>query len=251
MLSTLALLSLILVLLAGTAPALVGYESFVVYSGSMAPAINVGDLAVVAPTKPEQLRPGDVITYRTPQNPNLVVTHRLVDVTREDQGRFSFQTKGDANPVLDTVAVDAGAVLGRVAYTIPKLGYLVDFSKRAEGKVLLIGIPGLLLVLDYLLGAHRRRDRKPVFPGAKSAAADLVTQGRAALLLEDRNAAVALFDQAIAADPRLDEAWLLKAQCLESEERLACLRAALTVNPGSDRLRQAVERESEWEAAAI
>ncbi len=155
--SALALLIIIAVLLAGTVPSLFGYESFVVYSGSMEPAIGVGDLAVVAPVRPDQLMVGDVITYRTPQRPDVVVTHRLVGIAVDDQGRFSFQTKGDANDAVDQVLVEQGAVLGRVAYSIPKLGYLVEFSRRAEGKVLLIGIPGLLLALDYLIGARRRR----------------------------------------------------------------------------------------------
>jgi len=242
-LSGIALLVLIAALLVGTGPALFGYESFVVYSGSMAPAIQVGDLAVVAPVKPDRLMVGDIITYRTAQRPDVVVTHRLVDVGLGEEGRLSFQTKGDANNVVDQVAVDQGAVLGRVAYAIPKIGYLVEFSKRPEGKILLIGFPGLLLALDALLGTRKRR-KGQVRP-ARSEACELVARGRLALDNGGINAALALFDRAIASDPHLDEAWLLKAECLpEGQEQLACLRAGLTVNPASTRLRDAVERAS-------
>jgi hypothetical protein len=56
------------------------------------------------------------------------------------------------------------------------------------------------------------------------------------------NAALALCDQAIAADPRLVDAWMMKADCLEGDERVACLKAALTVNPGSQHVQRALDR---------
>ncbi|MBI4492968.1 MAG: signal peptidase I [Chloroflexi bacterium] len=249
MAAALALLFLIAALLAGTLPSVFGYEAYVVYSGSMEPSIGVGDLAVVAPARTDQLMVGDIITYRTAQRPDIVVTHRLVGIALDEQGRTSFQTKGDANTTADQVTVDQGAVLGRVAYNIPRLGYLVEFSKRAEGKVLLIGIPGLLLALDYLLGARTRRKVEVRTP--RGEVGELLARGRVALQNGGTGAALGLFDRAIAADPHLDEAWLLKAECLaDAQERLACLRAGLTVNPSSTRLREAVERATASEAAA-
>lgn len=247
--SALALLILIITLLIGTVPSLFGYESFVVYSGSMEPAIGVGDLAVVGPARPDQFMVGDIITYRTPQRPDVIVTHRVVGIGADEQARLSFQTKGDANTNADTIGVDQAAVLGRVVYSIPRLGYLVEFSRRPEGKVVLIGIPGLLLALDYLLASRKRR-KTEVVP-AQSEAGEFLARGRVALQNGGPNAALALFDRAIASDPHLDEAWLLKAECLaESHERLAVLRAGLTVNPGSGRLKEALERAASSEAVA-
>ena len=156
MAAAISLLFLIALVLAGTLPSLFGYESFVVYSGSMEPALGVGDLAVVQIVKSTELKEGDIITYRPAQQPELLVTHRLVQIGLDDRGRLQFTTKGDANSVVDQVAVRPEAVLGRVAYSIPKLGYLVDFAKRPEGRVLLIAIPGLLLGVDYVLAARRR-----------------------------------------------------------------------------------------------
>src|SRR5439155_24549332 len=169
------------------------------------------------------------------------VTHRLVGIELDEQGHLGFQTKGDANNNVDQVQANPNAVLGRVAYVIPKVGYLVEFSKRPEGKVLLIGIPGLLLALDALLSARRRR-KVEVTP-VLSEAGELVARGRVALENGGVKAALALFDRAIASDPHLDEAWLLKAECLSNgQERMACLRAGLTVNPDSVALRAAVRR---------
>lgn len=240
MMAAVSLLFLIGLVLAGTAPTLLGFESFVVYSGSMEPALGVGDLAVVAPTKADEFRVGDIITYRPAQQPTLLVTHRLVGIGLGDQGRFAFQTKGDANNVVDQVMVAPEAVVGRVAYRIQKLGYLVDFAKRPEGRLSLIGIPGLLLGVDYLLSLRRRASGGA--KAAKTEAAELVARGRIALNNSALHAAVTLFDQAIASDPRLEEAWLLKAECLDEPDRSACLQAALTVNPNSSRLRRVLEQ---------
>ncbi|HYN88880.1 MAG TPA: signal peptidase I [Ardenticatenaceae bacterium] len=232
----LPLLVLVFGLLAGTVPALIEYESFVVQSGSMEPAIHVGDLAVAAPARPDQLGVGDVIVYRTAENPAIIVTHRLVGIEVDEEGRLSFQTKGDANNTVDRVLVSEGAVMGRVVYSIPRLGYLASFAQRAEGKLILIAVPAALLFLDSLISARRRDKRQPK-------AETLLTRGRTALYVGHADEALLFFDQAIALDPRLDEAWLLKAECLVGElERVVCLRAGLTVNPTSERLREALER---------
>jgi len=235
-----AVLVLAAALVAGALPAALGYEALVVLSGSMEPTIHVGSLAVVKPTRPQDLAIGDIITYREQQRPDQLVTHRLVDVGRDDQGRLRYTTQGDANNTTDQVTVDPNAVLGRVAFSVPLAGYVVDFARRPAGKVVLIGVPALLLVLDYALGTRKRRASAP--PAERNESDDLIARGRLALHNGATRAALELFDRAIAADPHLDEAWLLKANCVpRGPERLAVLQAGLTVNPGSAKLKKALE----------
>ncbi len=244
-----ALVSLLLALMAGTVPTLFGMDAYVVLSGSMEPAIHVGDLAVVAPTKPEAFMVGDVITYRTADRPDIIVTHRVVNIGLDENGQMTFQTKGDANANVDSVSVAQGAVLGRVVYAIPRIGYLVEFSKRPEGKVVFIGIPGLLLAFDYFLRGRRRTAAGAATSSANDARESLA-RGRAALLDGDRATALAHLDRAIALDPHLEEAWVLKARCIdEPTERVSCLRAGLTVNPGAEQIRQALDRALALDAA--
>src|SRR6266852_987524 len=169
--AALVLLGLVVLLLAGTAPSVLGYESFVVYSGSMEPAIMTGDIAVVGPVKAGQLKIGDVITFRTPANPEVVVTHRLVMLETDPAGHLMFQTKGDANDIVDQVQVEQSALLGRVVYSLPRLGYMIDFSKRTEGKLLFIALPGLLLAGDYLREKLRRRDKRAAAVGGVASVA--------------------------------------------------------------------------------
>jgi signal peptidase len=243
----LAVLVLVLALLAGALPAALGYEALVVLSGSMEPTIGVGSLAVVQPARPQELSVGDVITYRSHERPNELITHRLVDIGLDDRGRLRFSTKGDANNTVDQVTVDQNAVLGRVALTMPKAGYLVDFARRPEGKIALVVVPALLLVLDYALSARRRPTEVPL---KRNEAAELIARGRVAMNNGAKKAALELFDRAIAADPHRDEAWLLKAACIPLSDRLPILQAGLTVNPDSVKLRKAVEITIAAEAAA-
>jgi signal peptidase len=239
------LLALVLLLVAGTAPSVLGYESFVVYSGSMEPAIKTGDIAVVGPAKVEDLKVGDIITYRTPIEPDIVITHRIMEISQDEEGKVSFQTKGDANNVQDQVLVDSKGVLGRVAYSLPRLGYLVDFSKRAEGKLLLIALPGVLLAGDYLRSRLRRRGpadgTSTLAPTDAARVQGLLANGRRALEAGYPQLAAQAADGALELDARNEEAWLLKAQAAgDPSTGAALLQTALVLNPGSQRVTAAL-----------
>ncbi len=240
------LLALIVLLLAATGPSLLGFESFVVLSGSMEPAIHVGDVAVVQPARATDLKVGDIVTYRTPQQPDVVVTHRVVGISTDDQGKLQFQTRGDANNVPDQVAVDQGAVLGRVAYAIPRAGYLVNFSKSNEGKLLLIAVPGLLLLVDYARERVGRRKRSVMAPGALASGElervqALLERGRQALDSGYAELAARAADGVLAIDSRNEDAWLLKAEAtLDPGSRRALLQAALAINPSAPRIAEAL-----------
>lgn len=255
------LIVLVGALLAGTVPSLLGYESFVVLSGSMEPTLRVGDLAVVGPVRQDQLMVGDVISYRTAQRPDVVVTHRLVRIGVDERQRPALQTKGDANDSADQVLVEPGAVLGRVAYGVPMVGYLVEFARRPEGKLLLLACPAFLLALDAFMAARKRQSaatrqhapmlRSSSVSGIGADAVELVARGRIALESGGPGIARLMFDRAIAADPFCEDAWLLKATCLKDPvERLACLHAGLTVNPVSIQLKDAVAHAAATERAS-
>jgi signal peptidase I len=277
-----ALLALVLLLLAGTAPSVLGYESFVVYSGSMEPAIMTGDIAVVGPVKAGELKVGDVITFRTAANPDVVVTHRLVQLETDPGGHLMFQTKGDANDIVDQVQVEQGALLGRVAYSLPRLGYMVDFSKRTEGKALFIALPGLLLAGDYLRARLRLGKLAPALTPLLAASSattqfvvptaatlvqpvtpaptpdtarvlSLLAGGRRALDAGYLELASRAADGALKIDARNEDAWILKAQATgDSGSGITLLQTAvLVLTPSSQRIAAALQAlQSQKEHAA-
>ncbi|MEK7777403.1 MAG: signal peptidase I [Chloroflexota bacterium] len=149
-------------------PALLGFKTMLVTSGSMEPTIHTGDAVVLRPTPSESIassfrdgfvRIGDVVTF-TPYGAAGMVTHRVIAV-KALQGETYFQTKGDANKTPDANLANAGAVYGKVAFRLPKFGYLVHFAATPLGKTVLIILPMIVLMskeVRNMLGARKTRD---------------------------------------------------------------------------------------------
>ncbi len=131
-------------------PALLGYNTMVVTSGSMEPAIRVGDAVMMRPPSPGEVRIGDVITFK-PFGSLGLVTHRVV-ATSEIEGNLYFQTQGDANATPDPDLTSAEAVFGKVALTLPKMGFLLHFAATPRGKMLMIALPLLVLMVREVRG---------------------------------------------------------------------------------------------------
>lgn len=132
-------------LFVGTKIDVLGYEVKVVQSGSMEPAIMTGGIVVIAPTSAYNV--GDVITYGRDTRTQVPVTHRIVE-KRGEGNRATFLTKGDANEDIDPAPIRARDIIGKVAFTIPYLGFVIEFARTPLGFALLIGIPALIIVLD-------------------------------------------------------------------------------------------------------
>jgi len=139
-------LALLASLLTVAATNLLGYQNFVIYSGSMEPTVKVGSLLLTRPADVEDLQVGDVITYRSPGN-HTTLTHRIVSIRQQD-GERVFTTKGDASLEPDPREVILRGQVSKMAFDIPYLGYVVDFAKSIQGIVLLLLVPaaGLLLM---------------------------------------------------------------------------------------------------------
>ena len=125
---------------------ILGYTPFAVLSPSMTPLYQVGDLVYVKNVNPENVVPGDVLTFVANED-LLVVTHRVVEADRENR---CFITKGDANQVTDVNPVLYENVLGVAAFSLPKLGYVSMYLSTPSGKYVAIGI-GFALLLIMLL----------------------------------------------------------------------------------------------------
>lgn len=81
-------------------PAIFSSRLVIVYSGSMEPALPVGSLVVMSPVEPTSIMVGDIIAFNPPANPDVIICHRVIEVT--DGESPAFCTKGDANEVPDT-----------------------------------------------------------------------------------------------------------------------------------------------------
>lgn len=93
----------------------------VVASGSMSPALEVGDLVIVQGVSASEIRVGDIVVFES-ENSELNI-HR-VNKTQTSDGSLLFITKGDANSNVDSSPVLADQIRGRVIFRIPYIGYV-------------------------------------------------------------------------------------------------------------------------------
>jgi signal peptidase len=141
--------------LAVLAPALLGFQRYVITSGSMTGTYDRGSLVFDRVVPTSSLRAGDVITFRPPGQTGLV-THRIASM-RVVRGQRVFTTKGDANRTADLwgpISLHA-AHQARVAYHLPYLGYALAALSDRRVRIVVIGLPALLIALGTLGGLWR------------------------------------------------------------------------------------------------
>jgi signal peptidase len=139
-------------------PAALGYERYVITSGSMSGTYDRGSLVYAEKVPTADLRVGDVITYTPPRSAGHsgALTHRIVWIGKDRGGGSAFRTKGDANPIADPWRFTlARPTEPRVAFGVPYLGYVLSALAIREARMLLVGIPALLVAIGILAGLWR------------------------------------------------------------------------------------------------
>ena len=118
----------------------------IVLTGSMAPAINTGDVIFTTPVSRKTPVIGDVIAYQAKRfngDSVAVFSHRIVGGDMAS----GFIVKGDSNKTPDTQRPKRGDILGVVVFVIPYIGNLLT------PKALFLLVPcifGFWLILDAM-----------------------------------------------------------------------------------------------------
>jgi signal peptidase I len=133
-----------------------GYQLMTVLSGSMEPGIKTGSIIAIKPTDDQsKYQKGDVITFRALDQPNILITHRIVEVQKEGSN-LSYITKGDNNDAKDVDPIPSKNVVGEyVEFTVPYVGYFLSFAKSDLGNIFLLIVPGALLIIYSLYSAWK------------------------------------------------------------------------------------------------
>jgi signal peptidase len=144
-------------------PVALGMRSFTVMSGSMAPALNVGDVVVEDQVAARDARIGDLVTFKDPHVRGRLLTHRVTQIHLLGD-RALFATKGDANNHAERWTTPAGGKIGRVAYRLPLIGYGLVWTGGRIARLVLVVIPACLLGLIELfrIWFPRRPEREAV-----------------------------------------------------------------------------------------
>ena len=138
--------------------AALGYGRYVITSGSMAGTADRGSLLFAKPVPVADLRIGDVIVYEPPPGagPGGLVAHRIVWSGRDAAGLRTFRTKGDANRSADPWTFTLRErEQARSAFVVPYVGYGLAALGVRELRMLLIGLPALLIGLAVAVDLWR------------------------------------------------------------------------------------------------
>lgn len=111
----------------------------VVVSDSMEPVLSVNDLIVI--NKKDNYQVGDIIVYRFN---NELIVHRIVKINQEQ-----IVTKGDANKYEDN-AISLDKVYGKLGFSIPYVGGIVNFFKTGYGIFSVIALVVFMFIYSYM-----------------------------------------------------------------------------------------------------
>jgi signal peptidase I len=137
-------------------------RAMTVLSGSMTPALEVGDLVVAQVVPPSGLSAGDVVTFRD-SGRDRYVTHRVQSIVwRGDLA--DVITRGDANLVGEEWTLPADGTVGRVVLRIPYAGYAVGSLGTPAGQLGLAGVA--LFLAGWAIRVIWRPDPAEVRAGA-------------------------------------------------------------------------------------
>src|SRR3990172_2420160 len=125
-------------------------KPYVVQSGSMEPAIKTASVVFSVPQK--SYNPGDIITFAQGGNKEKLITHRIAFKLYPNgvENLPIYKTSGDANEEFDRWEVKPEDIVGRAVFSIPYLGYAVDFAKRPYGFLLLVIVPATIVIYEEL-----------------------------------------------------------------------------------------------------
>lgn len=142
-----------------------GQQLMIVASGSMSPELAAGDAVLVRPVEEPAMQPGVVVVFRSTGDPERLTTHRIVSRHDRADGLF-LQTQGDANPAPDPDFVNAASVVGAMTRPVPRLGFWLAFYQSDLGRLLVLGMPLLLLAVAQAVELVRHvRRRGPLDRG--------------------------------------------------------------------------------------
>ena len=121
---------------------------YVVASGSMIPVLQVYDVLIVQGHEPfEDIETGDIIVFNRPSDHNRVIVHRVVSILDDDPK--TIRTKGDANPASipgTDFPITEEEYIGKVAYTLPQVGYITQLLKPPINYVLIAIVIGVMII---------------------------------------------------------------------------------------------------------
>jgi signal peptidase len=120
----------------------------------MEPIIKTGSVVVVKPEAKYKIN--EIVTFKE-SNSKVPTTHRIVQI-QEYEDRVIYSTKGDANKSIDLKTLNRNMILGKVLFSIPYVGYAVEFLKTKDGLIVII-VMAAFIVFNELSNVKKESAR--------------------------------------------------------------------------------------------
>ncbi len=146
----------VMLLFIGVVPRVMGYDGYYVSSDSMYPSIKKGSLIFVKDIAFEDIKVKDVLTF-TEEGSEKWFSHRVVEIDTENR---AFKTKGDNNNIIDSGSTPYTAVVGKVHYQVPLVGFISMALSTVWGKIVLLVICIFYAAIEVENVASKKRKKK-------------------------------------------------------------------------------------------
>ena len=167
--STIILIVLIIIVIfifytraTGNVPEIFGYHVYRVSSGSMAPALQIGDVILSHKVDPADIHTGDIITYMGTEGDyeDKLITHEVISEPTYENGHYVIHTQGILQGSSPDPPITDEQVKGRLVTKLTFLNALYTFFLSPYGLLTFILI--IIILFGYelvsLIVSYKRID---------------------------------------------------------------------------------------------
>jgi signal peptidase len=135
------------------------YRMFTVISGSMEPKYKIGDVLISKEVDPSTIKVGDAVSYLGTAGDfkDKVITHEVVSIKTDEDGKYLFQTKGLAN-LFEDPTISESQIYGVVIYRSIILSIIYRIVGTTIGFYLFIILPLLFIIGSEILSTMLEKE---------------------------------------------------------------------------------------------
>lgn len=126
-----------------------GYWPVIVVTGSMLPEIQINSINICKTATIDELEVGNIVVYKYN---DMLITHRVIEITSNSSGEKILHTKGDANESPDSLDITADMVKGQVVATWNGIAPILSKYMIAPGELNSLAIAQTLIWLFVTIG---------------------------------------------------------------------------------------------------
>lgn len=113
----------------------------------------VDDVIIVKKCDIRDLKNDDIITFTKEER---TISHRIIKIVEKEKDR-AFVTQGDNNEVSDDGYVTSEQIYGKVIFSIPKIGKIVEYIQNQKGFLQVAIIVTIIFILICMNDEKKNR----------------------------------------------------------------------------------------------